>query len=138
MSELERLIATAFKQGPAAEANTLIEEVRVQLREELGAAQSYEVVLDGRGWDYLREVVAPRLAFYLRGKRFHFDRCAPVFLSLFQGDRLYFIHAEDFYRTLRATLGLSEESFAAMARGWEETGRAVAGALPPGDPEPRS
>jgi hypothetical protein len=132
MSVFERLTAVAFHQGPAYRANELIDEVRSNLAAELGEAYNYEVPLSGRSWDYLRQVVAPRLALYLRSKRLAVGRCAPLFLSVFVGDVLYFIHAADFYEQVRLADGLEEEAFASLARIWEQTGQGVIGALPMG------
>jgi hypothetical protein len=126
------LLRHAFREGPAEEANSLIDEVRRQVSAEWGRACNYEVLLTGRSWTYVSQVVAPRLALFLRSKRLSVRSCGSVFLSLFLGDRLYFLGAEDFYRGVRLAEGWSDEAFAALARTWEETGRAAAGALPPG------
>jgi hypothetical protein len=126
----ENLTGLAFRHGPAAEANQLIDEVRRATQAEVGAAVSYEVVLTGRPPDYLREEVAPRLAFFLRAKRYRVSRCRPVFLSLFLEEQVYFVRAEDFFRELHRSEGLSEETFAALAGAWEATGRSARAALP--------
>ena len=128
---LDRLLALAFRQGPATQANPLIDEVRGQVRLEQGRAINYEVALLGRSWDYLAEEVAPRLALYLRSKRLGAGRCGPVFLSLFVDQTLYFVRASDFFGLVRERSGLDEEGFGSLVRYWEETGRArVAGAFP--------
>ena len=124
------LIALAFRQGPADQANTLIHDVRQQDMAEQGMAFNYEIVLTGHVQEDLRQTVAPRLALYLRSKRLGVNNCWPVFLSIFLGDTLYFVHAPDFFQHIRVAERLDEATFALLARGWEETGRAVAGALP--------
>ena len=134
MGAFERFTARAFHQGPAAQANQLIDDVRRTTRDELGAAVNYEIVLNGRAPDYLVREVAPRLAFFLRSKRYHVNRCGPVFLTMFLGDRVYFVHAEDFFEELRVSEGLAEEAFAALACSWEASGRSAIAALPPPDP----
>jgi hypothetical protein len=134
MAAFERYTGLAFRQGPAPQANQLIDEVRRATRDELGAAVNYEIVLDGRAPDYLAREVAPRLAFFLRSKRYHVRQCAPVFLTMFLGDQVYFVHAQDFFEELRVAEGLAEETFAALARGWEESGRSAIAALPAADP----
>ena len=134
MAAFENFTGLAFREGPAAQANQLIDEVRRATHAALGAAVNYELVLNGRPPDYLRREVAPRLAFFLRSKRYHVNRCGPVFLSMFLGDRVYFVHARDFFEELRTSEGLAEETFAALARGWEASGRAAIAALPAPDP----
>jgi hypothetical protein len=138
MSTFEHFTARAFRQGPASDANQLIDEVRSATQARLGAAVNYEVVLTGRPADYVRRVVGPRLAFFLRAKRYSVRSCGPVFLSVFLGDRIYFVTAEEFYKELQASQGLADEAFAALTRSWEATGRDVVGALPPpaGEPGP--
>jgi len=130
MSTFDHFTARAFRQGPASEANELIEEVRCATQAKFGAAVNYEVVLTGRPADYVRQVVGPRLAFFLRAKRYQVRSCAPVFLSMFLGDRIYFVTAEDFYRELQASQGIADEAFAALTRSWEASGRDVAALLP--------
>jgi hypothetical protein len=132
MGEIERLLQRAFRSGPARDANRLIDEVRSQLREETAspAVSNYEVVLSGRPWSYLAQEVAPRLAHYLRAKKMSVAHCAPVFLSLFVDDSLHFLHAADLFAELKLREGLSDDDFAALARGWEQTGRRSIAALP--------
>lgn len=130
MSLLERLVSQAFAQCPAQEANEAIARVRAEIEAEHGDAVNYEVVLGGRGDSHLLQVVGPRFALYLRSKRYRVTACAPGFLSLFEGDTLYFIAAPVFYEALRETSGWTPEAFAEIARGWEETGRWALAALP--------
>jgi hypothetical protein len=131
----EPLIGLAFGSGPAAEANELIEKTRQLVTSERGPTINYEVNLARRDWSYIREIVAPRLALYLKHKRYSVKQCQPVFLSLFIDEMLYFVHAADFFECLRSREGLSEESFAALICTWQETGKSSAGALPPADSE---
>ena len=134
MAAFENFTGLAFREGPAAQANQLIDEVRRATHAELGAAINYEIVLASRPPDYLRREVAPRLAFFLRAKRYRVSRCQPVFLSMFLGDRLFFVHAQDFFEELRVSEGLGEQAFAALARSWEASGRGALAALPSPDP----
>jgi hypothetical protein len=128
---IRRLTELAFRQGPGREANRLIQQVRGEVRRAQGAAINYEVPLMDRDWDHVREYVAPRLALYLKQKRLGVFDCAPVFLSVFLGQEIFFVRAADFFEHLRLTQGMSEASFAARARTWESTGRPLQG-LPPG------
>lgn len=130
MSLLERLTAQAFAQCPARDANEAIAQIRARMEAEHGDAVNYEVALAGRGDSHLLQVVGPRLALYLRSKRYRVTACAPGFLSLFEHDTLYFIAAPVFYEALRDEAGWTPEAFAEIARGWEETGRWALAALP--------
>ncbi len=132
MDDFQAVLQHAFRRGPAVEANQLIAEVRRQRSGAQGRAFNYEVLLTGRPWTYLVQTIAPRLALFLRSQRLSVRSCGPVFLSMFLGEELYFVGAEDFFRSLQIAEGWSDESFAALVRTWEETGKAVAGALPPG------
>jgi len=125
-SPVEQLKRLAFFSGPPPQANELIHKVRQDVTAEHGRAVNYEVPLVGRTWEYIDRVVAPRLALYLRSKRYRVSSCAPVFLSVFLDDGLYFVRAPDFYRLVREMMGLSVEAFEAVARRWEETGQPAA------------
>jgi hypothetical protein len=129
---IEGLLALAFAQGPAPQANQLIHDVRGQVAREQGKGFNYEVVLTGRSSVHLLRVVAPRLALYLKGKRMGVEDCGPVFLSVFWHETLHFVRARDFFELVREGMGLDEEAFVAVTRRWAETGVSSAGALPPG------
>ncbi len=132
MSHLRSPLALAFRQGPGVEANQLIHEARAEAKAAFGSAVNYEVLLDGKGWSHVREVLAPRLAMFLKEKRLGVADCAPAFLSLFQGDQLYLVRAADFFEHYRLREGLVTEAFSALAGTWERTGKPTAGALPGG------
>jgi hypothetical protein len=127
---LEKLIARAFKQGPAYQANQLIDEVRRSTRQEKGDAINYEVMVMGRTFDYLQQEVAPLMALYLHSKRRGFEI---TFVSMFVNtDTLVFIWAADFFDVIRESLNLDEEAFQTVMSHWARTGRSSAGGLPPG------
>ena len=130
MADFDVLLGLAFAWGPGAQANQLIHRVRGEVRAAQGGAISYEVLLDGRDWEYVRQVLAPRLALYLKEKGGGVGDCGTLFLSLFWQGQLYFVRAADFFAHYRSREGLSEESFHALAASWERTGRAAVGALP--------
>jgi hypothetical protein len=130
---LEKLIARAFKQGPAYQANQLIDEVRRATRREKGDAINYEVMMMGRTFDHLQREVAPLMALYLRSKRRGLEI---AFVSLFVNtDTLVFIRAADFFDVIRESLGLDEEAFREVMDRWARTGRSSAGGLPGGPGE---
>ncbi|MCC6748636.1 MAG: hypothetical protein IT371_13325 [Deltaproteobacteria bacterium] len=126
---LDEVLSVAFHRGPAAAANQLIADVRETVEAACGRAVNYEVVATDRGWPYLAEQVAPRLALFLRSKRLRVSSCRPVFMSLFVGDSLYFIGAPDFFRLVQQSMGLTDAAFGAVTQVWEETGQPVPGRL---------
>ena len=128
------LIALAFHEGAAEDANTLIFQVRQHLMEQFGDAANYEVMLDGRPHGYMVDSLAPRLALYLKSKRLSVAACGPVFLSVFIGRKLYFVAAQDFFGYAQALLGLEDAPFAALAENWERSGRSAVAAPPSGEP----
>lgn len=91
---LEQLLAAAFAAGDAREANTLIAEQRETLEALSGAGWSYEVDLSGEApvERMLRDTL-PRLVYFLSSRGT--GGGAGVFLSLFRGDRVYFVAAPD-------------------------------------------
>lgn len=118
-ARLAGLLERAFTSVPAHEANRAIDEVRGKWGRG-GPAYSYEIVLsEGRGWAYLRDSVAPSLVRYLRSKRMHVDACAPVFLSTFSGESLYFVGASDFFAFFCEAESISLDTLRERAREWE-------------------
>lgn len=126
---VEALLARASSSGEAWQANQLIHDARAEWEARHGQAANYEIVVTGRSFDYLEREVAPRLAFYLRSKRYSVEHCAPVFLSIFCGDRLYFLGAQNFFEYLREARGYSQGGFAALVSVWERTGQGAVGLL---------
>ena len=117
---LAGLLERAFLQCPARDANSAIAEVRGSWGVP-GRAVSFEVVLDdGLGWSYLRDSVAPQLARFLRSKRMRVDACAPVFLSIFSGESLYFVGAQDFFGHYCAAESVDAVALCDRARVWED------------------
>jgi len=125
---LKQLLSTAFHEGPAVEANLLINAVRKRIHAETGKAINYEVPLMGKDWSHVMQTVAPRLALYLREKRLG-PGSASVFISIFWEDTLYFVGPADFFACVQAALGLDDEAFASVFEMWERTGKAAAGLL---------
>ena len=132
MNLINGLLELAFDGGPARQANWLIESVRRRMVVEAGSAVSYEVVLFDRDWSYVQQIVAPRLALYLKSKRLGAIHCPGVFMTVFRGDRVSFIRAAEFYEYYRTTLGLDPRRFCQLTKAWERTGKPVAGLLSAG------
>ncbi|MCI0570000.1 MAG: hypothetical protein L0Y66_04550 [Myxococcaceae bacterium] len=108
MDATAELLGLAFAKSPAVEANEAISRVREEQSAEQSGATSYELVLpseDVRA--FLLERTLPRLVDYLESTRAKLPDCAGVFLSVFSGDTLYFIHARDAVAMLSQWSGLS-------------------------------
>jgi len=106
MNEAETFLRLAFAEAPAAEADTAI----AHTREEQGDLRSYELVLpaeDVRA--FLLERTLPKLVDYLESVGAKLPGCGGVFLSVFAGDTLHFIHARDAMQLLAEWSGASLE-----------------------------
>ncbi len=102
------LLHLAFDHAPAAEANEAISRIRTQQGDELSWATSYELVLPAenvRAW--LLDYTLPRLVDYLESSGAKLPHCGGVFLSVFSGDTLHFLHARDVVELLSRWSGLS-------------------------------
>lgn len=102
-SRLDALLALAFREVDAREANAAIDAERSESRR-----RSYEVVLpDGATFDYLLEKVVPRAVYHLESIGAHLPACEGVFFSIFVGERLYFVAAGAVMRAAADALGLA-------------------------------
>ncbi|HVE82063.1 MAG TPA: STAUR_1299 family protein [Myxococcales bacterium] len=107
---VQALLARAFHQAPAMEANAQIARVRGLEGGELSPAVSYELVLPAEGAvEHLTSRVLPRLVYFLECRGSPLPACAGVFVSIFAGDRLYFVRARDVVEELSRLTGLSPE-----------------------------
>jgi hypothetical protein len=108
MDATDTLLRLAFDHAPALEANTAIARVREQQGDELSGATSYELVLPSENVrTFLLEHTLPRLVDYLESHGSKLPGCGGVFLSVFAGDTLHFLHARDVVRLLSEWSGLS-------------------------------
>lgn len=106
----EALLRLAFSQAPAVEANEAIARTRTELGDGLSWASSYELVLPAEDVRrHLLEHTLPRLVDYLESTGAKLPHCGGVFLSVFAGDTLYFLHARDVVALLSEWSGLSLE-----------------------------
>ncbi len=102
------LLRLAFDHAPAIEANEAIARVRTQQGDEFTNATSYELVLPAEGVrPFLLDNTLPRLVNYLESRGAKLPRCGGVFLSIFAGDTLHFLHARDVVELLSQWSGLS-------------------------------
>ncbi|WNG36387.1 hypothetical protein F0U61_23945 [Archangium violaceum] len=104
----DELLRLAFDRAPALEANQAIARIRDQEGDELSGSTSYELVLPAENVrSYLLDYTLPRLVDYLESSGAKLPHCGGVFLSVFAGDTLYFLHAKDVVELLSRWSGLS-------------------------------
>lgn len=120
-SEIDALLRRAVRQVHSSEANEAIAQMRRAEGTEDRPAMSYEVVLpEERPVEYLKDDLLPRLVYFLDCSGAKLPQCPGVFLSLFQGDRLFFIRAADAVQELSKISGLEParmtELFGAMSK----------------------
>jgi hypothetical protein len=108
VSDLSTVLGRAFHQARAAEANQAIAAQREQHTAPGKDTVSYEVVVSQQETlEALAQRVLPRLVYFLDCRGLKLDAAAGVFLSLFVGETLYFVHASDFVAALAPASGLS-------------------------------
>jgi hypothetical protein len=104
----DELLRLAFDRAPAMEANQAIERIRIEQGDELSGATSYELVLPAENVRaYLLDYILPRLVDYLESSGAKLPHCGGVFLSVFSGDTLHFLHAREAVELLSRWSGLS-------------------------------
>jgi hypothetical protein len=104
----DTLLRLAFDRAPAIEANMAIARVREEAGDELSGATSYELILPSENVrTFLLEQTLPRLVDYLESHGSKLPGCGGVFLSVFAGDTLHFLHARDVVQLLSEWSGLS-------------------------------
>jgi hypothetical protein len=126
---LSELIDSARRVAPAAEANTVIGEMREQLAAGAELALSYEIVVPvAEPWTYLTGVALPRLVYFLDCRGQLSENAKGIFVSAFVGERLYFFDAGVFLAVLGKKVGMD---IAALREKWgEKTGGPSASAAP--------
>lgn len=104
---LQRLFDAAFRSGAARDANQEISKARDAFSELSGIeAHSYEVVVpETRAVETLIDETLPRLIYFLHSRGA--GNGAGLFLSLFHGDRLYFVAGPDALALFCEWTGLS-------------------------------
>lgn len=91
---LQPLLEKAFHRAPAREANAAITRARELAEHE--EPFSYELIVDAaQSLAELAQKVVPKLVYHLESRGAHPPRFEGVFLSLFVGDELYFVHTRD-------------------------------------------
>jgi hypothetical protein len=103
------VLARSFHRVRAQEANEAMARMRVEHGVD-GPATSYELILPPQGGaQHLVDRVLPRLVYFLECRGSRLPHCAGVFVSIFAGEELYFVHAADLVEELSRLSGLSLE-----------------------------
>lgn len=114
MSALDPLLARAFHEARAADANAEMAAQRDLQGTPGNDGLSYEVVLTpDASLERVAEQVLPKLVYFLDCRGLKLDAARGVFLSLFVGEALYFMHASDFIAVLAPASGLTLPELAA-------------------------
>jgi len=104
------LLGRAFEQAPALEANAAMARLRDSRGDSANLALSYEAVIpEEGGLEYLATRFLPRLVYFLDCRGAKLPRVHGIFLSLFHGDRLYFLEVADAIEVLAQATGLTPE-----------------------------
>ncbi|HCF56590.1 MAG TPA: hypothetical protein DFS52_01165 [Myxococcales bacterium] len=114
---LRPLLTLAFDRGPAHQANARIQAAREKV-EASGAAQarSYELVVPPEATlAWLAQEVLPRLVYHLDSLGLRPPAVPGLFVSLFVGDEVFFVHGGDLLQFASRALGLT---FDEMERRW--------------------
>jgi len=108
---LKPLLDRSFHRAAAQEANAAIQDAR----ERAGAEEpfSYELVVNGEPTlGELATEILPRLVYHLESRGARAPAYEGIFLSLFVGADLIFVHARDAMPMLADAVGLSLEELA--------------------------
>ena len=103
---LQRLLDLAFDRVPAIDANLRIEEVRASLPSPKAA--SYELLIpeDATFQGWFLEGALPKLVYHLDSRGNRPPAAEGIFLSLFAGETLHFVHARDALKLACDELGI--------------------------------
>ncbi|MDQ3262509.1 MAG: hypothetical protein M3Y59_02440 [Myxococcota bacterium] len=111
---ISELLGRAFESASALEANAAMARLRDTLGGEHHLALSYEgVIPQTGGLEYLTGAFLPRLVYFLDCRGAKLPEVHGVFLSLFHGDRLYFLRVADLIDLLSRATGLSADQMVA-------------------------
>ncbi|MGB9698699.1 MAG: STAUR_1299 family protein [Thermodesulfobacteriota bacterium] len=103
------LLAKAFKIVPGIEYNRVAYELRAKEGESL---LIYEIVLaNDKTWDYLRDIVYPKLAKYLKEKGLHPSSGEGLIISIFIKDSVFLLKGTDFFKIFCEMEGLNQAAF---------------------------
>lgn len=98
-SVIQVLESLSFREEPAMTASRAIGTVREELSGEARAPFSYEILYrDEPSIEAFVERVVPKLVYFAECTNRRLPACKGLFLSIFAGDRLFFVHAGDFLK----------------------------------------
>lgn len=106
---LELLLGKAFESMPGELYNRYREQ-----QEDRGAERllHYEVsLMEERPWEYLRDLVYPFFARYLKDKSMDPETGKGVVVAVFHGARCYLLRGEDFVAVFREMEGLNPAAY---------------------------
>lgn len=110
---LKELLAPAFREVPAREANQAIARARRERAggdpadEDAPVLRSYELVLST--WEAFAREQVPKLVYHLESVGARLPECRGVLISAFAGDRLYFLDARALVSRACALLGVTPD-----------------------------
>ena len=110
---LRELLAPAFREVPALEANQAIARARREKAggdpddDEAPTVRSYEIILSS--WETFAREQLPKLVYHLESVGAHLPECRGVIVSAFLGERLFFLEARDVVARACELLGLSAQ-----------------------------
>jgi len=140
METLQRLLDRAFERAPAPEANERINAIRDRLGRQ-APARSYEVTAPAAaGLSWFEQAMMPRLVYYLESVGASPPEASGLFVSLFAGSELYFLHVRDIFAFATEALGISTEQMLERWGTGERPERPQARSSPlmlPGSQDPR-
>ena len=121
--KLRELLALAFRTDPALEANTAIDAARAAESIDGEPARSYELAVpEGATFDWLLGSALPKLVYHLESVRARPPAFNGMVLSLFAGENLLFVHAEDFLPAAARLAGTTiEDLYARFGTGERRT-----------------
>ncbi|MGQ9858502.1 MAG: STAUR_1299 family protein [Thermodesulfobacteriota bacterium] len=106
---IDLLLGRAFESMPGELYNRYRER---QQRDGSPPLLHYEVpLMEQRPWEYLRDVVYPSLARYLRDKSLDPETAKGVVVAIFHGTRCYLLRGEDFVEVFREMEGLNPTAY---------------------------
>ncbi len=104
VEKLRELLADAFRDVPAREANEAIAAARMREGRQL---RSYEIVLST--WEVFASEQVPKLVYHLESVGAHLPECRGVIVSAFLGERLYFVEASALVARVCRMLGVTAD-----------------------------
>jgi hypothetical protein len=116
---IDEIAKRSFHRSPAERATPEIARVRSEHEAEIEGPSCYEVVLGPAESAHLPWDLLPRFAYHLRAKGLEPRRSPQVFVAVFVGDDLYFLHSRDFVDVLLEKEGLTPKDISSRIAEWQ-------------------